>query len=253
MALLTVDGLNIHAEKDDGDVLILRNVSLSLDRGERKAVMGASGCGKTTLANAIMGFLKPDTYCDRGSITFDGIENVPRQISYEMIDSDPFAMIRGSRLAYVMQNVTEAFDPTEKIGRQIEELYEEDGFFERKKKAMQLLEKAQTADAKKTYRSFPQTVSPGNLQKILIMMALEKEPDVIILDEPFSALDAVSRQQMIEELQKHPDTGILLITHEAQAAKQLCTSCLFMAEGRISEELQTASLSDEEILRRMEP
>ena len=252
MALLSADGLSIHAINDDGrDVQILRNVSLSLEKGERKALMGHSGSGKTTLANALMGFLKADTFCDRGTVSFEDITCTPQQITYEMIGNDPFQTIRGTKLAYVMQNVKGAFDPTVKMKRQIEELFAEDSYRIRKEKAEKLLEKAEIADVKKVFRSYPGTLSEGTLQKIMIMMALEREPMMIILDEPFSSLDQISKEHMISNL-KNSSAGFLLITHDIQAAKELCTSCWFMDEGWISKETDLAPLSEEDIRRHME-
>ena len=252
MALLSVDQLSIHAEKEEGDIRLLKSVSLEMEKGEWTALMGPSGCGKTTLANAIMGFLKADTFCDYGTVTFDGIVNVPKQLGLGFLENDSFADVRGKRMAYVMQNVREAFDPTEKIGAQIAELYEEDGFFEKRKKAIAFLEKAQVKDPKKISRSSPLEVSPGELQKVMIMTALEKDPELVILDEPFSALDPLSKEQMIAELQKHEGMSVLLITHEPQTAKRLCQSILFMDEGTVSEKRKTADLSVEDMISRME-
>ncbi|MBR3363279.1 MAG: ABC transporter ATP-binding protein [Solobacterium sp.] len=252
MTFLKVEQLSIHAEKEEGDIRLLKSVSLEMEKGERTALLGYSGSGKTTLANAIMGFLKADTFCDYGTVTYDGIVNVPKQLGLDFLDNDPFEDIRGKRMAYVMQNVKDAFDPTEKIGTYIAELFPEEGFFERQKKVISFLEKAGISDPKKVSRSSPQEVSVGELQKIMIMTALAKDPELVILDEPFSALDPLSKQQMIEELQKHESMGILLITHEPETAKNLCTSCLFMAEGKVSEKRNTADLSTQEMVSCME-
>ena len=252
MALLSVEQLSVHAEKEEGDIRLLKSVSLELEKNEWTALMGPSGCGKTTLANAVMGFLKADTFCDYGTVTFDGIVNVPKQFGLDFLGSDPFENIRGKRMAYVMQNVREAFDPTDRIGAQIAELYEEDGFFEKRKKVNDFLERAQVKEPKKVSRSSPLEVSPGELQKIMIMAALEKDPELIILDEPFSALDPLSREQMTDELKKHEGMSVLLITHEPRTAKRLCQSILFMDEGTVSEKYSTAEVSEEEMISRME-
>ena len=85
MTFLKVEQLSIHAEKEEGDIRLLKSVSLEMEKGERTALMGHSGCGKTTLANAIMGFLKADTFCDYGTVTFDRIVNVPKQLGLDFL------------------------------------------------------------------------------------------------------------------------------------------------------------------------
>ncbi len=252
MALLSVDRLSVHAEREEGSFRLLKNVSLEIEKGEWAALLGPSGCGKTTLANAIMGFLKADTFCDYGTVEFAGIVNVPKQIGLDFLDNDPFADVRGRRMAYVMQNVREAFDPTARIGSQIEELFEESSFFERKKKTAAFLKQACVSDAKKISRLSAQEASVGELQKIMIMMALERRSELIILDEPFSALDPLSRRQMIAELKKDENLSVLLITHEPEAVRQLCTSCIFMTGGTVSEKKQTKDLSDRDMTDRLD-
>lgn len=251
MGLLTVRELTLHSEKDDQKQLLLNHVSLSIQPGEWIALIGPSGCGKSTLMNAILGFLQKDVYLDEGDIAYGDIVMTPKHIGPELIDNDPFEQVRGTRMTYVMQNIEKSFDQIQKTGKQIEEVFrDEKNRFVRKEKAMALLEAVGVNDPKKVYRSYPMQLSPGTLQKIMIGMAAARGPELVLLDEPFSALDQLSVQHMVQLLKKTRETygtAGLMATHSFDEAVLMCDQCCFMRDGGLSRLYPISSLTEEDM------
>lgn len=251
MSLLSVRQLTVHSEKDDEKQLLLNHVSFGIDKGEWIALIGPSGCGKSTLMNAILGFLQKDVYLDGGDIAYGDIVMTPKHIGPELIDNDPFETIRGSHMTYVMQNIEKSFNQTQKVGKQIEEVFrDEKSHSVRKAKAMELLETVGVNDPKKVYRSYPMELSPGTLQRIMTGMAAVRGPELILLDEPFSALDQLSVQHMAEVLKKMRKTygtAGLMATHSYEEAVLMCEKCCFMKDGGLSRIYPISEMSAEDM------
>lgn len=251
MSLLNVRQLTVHSEKDDQKQLLLNHVSFSIEKGEWVALIGPSGCGKSTLMNAILGFLQKDVYLDEGDVSYGDIVMTPQHIGPELIDNDPFEQVRGTRMTYVMQNIEKSFDQIQKTGKQIEEVFrDEKNRFVRKEKAMELLEAVGVNDPKKVYRSYPMQLSPGTLQRVMTGMAVARGPELVLLDEPFSALDQLSAQHIADLLKQTREkygTAGLMTTHSYQEAVLMCDRCCFMRDGGLSRIYPISDLSEDDI------
>ncbi len=249
MDLFKVSDLSVHVDTDDGRITLLDHASLEIGSDSWIALIGPSGCGKSSLLNAMLGFLPKDGVCTSGSVSFDDITAVPARIGPGLIGNDPLQAVRGSRMGCVMQNLDKALNETRKIGKQVEEVFPD--VRNKKEKALELLTAVGVNDPKRVYRSYPMQVSPGTIQKIMTGMAVVREPELLLLDEPFSALDQLSREDMIRlygDLRKRKKTSALLVTHSYEEAKELCELCCFMRNGRLSSLYPTAEVTMQDML-----
>ncbi|HEU5362000.1 MAG TPA: ABC transporter ATP-binding protein [Gaiellaceae bacterium] len=226
-----------------GRVSAVSDVSLAVDEGEIFALVGESGCGKTTLAMAVMGLL-PRSAAVAGTIEFLG-----RDLT--ALGEDERAALRGDRISMVFQDPASALDPAFSVGEQIAETiraHKPVGLREAKTRAIRLLEEVGIPDASRRYRDPPHRFSGGMQQRVVIATALANEPALLIADEPTAALDVTIQAQILglmRELRRRHRTTSLLIAHDFGVVAQLCDRAGVLYAGQLVEVAPVAALFSE--------
>ncbi|WP_313603436.1 ABC transporter ATP-binding protein [Comamonas jiangduensis] len=240
MPLLEVTGLNLFLRSSQGAVQALRHLSFKLERGHALGIIGESGSGKSLTAQTLMG-LQPDNASVTGSIRWEGRELLGQT------ERDWQAM-RGNRIAMVFQEPMTALNPVHPIGRQVAEplrLHQRLGHQQALQAATALLERVGIADAPRRMHDYPHQFSGGQRQRITIAMALACEPDLLIADEPTTALDVTVQQQildLINEVVAERNMALILISHDLGVISQNVDDMLVMYGGQIVESGPTGAL-----------
>ncbi|GAB3547825.1 ABC transporter ATP-binding protein [Arthrobacter tumbae] len=222
-----------------GGVPVLHNVSFDLKKGERVAIVGQSGSGKSTTIGAVLRLLPGDGSITGGSIRLGDAMGEP----VELADASEAHMrsIRGKRLGLVPQDPMSNLNPAMKVGAQIADALMSNGLRGRadvKRRAVELMTEAGIPDAERRYGQYPHEFSGGMRQRVLIAVALAGEPDLLIADEPTSALDVTVQRQILNHLQTLVDargTSLLFVTHDLGLAADRTDRIIVMADGRIVE------------------
>ena len=233
--LLVIDGLR--------DVLTLKNgepaypvdgVSLTVARGKTVGLVGESGCGKSMTARTVMRILDSGIAPCGGSITFDG-EDLLALPEPKMRD------IRGNRIAMIFQEPMTALNPSISVGKQVREailLHEKVSRKEAKERVIQMFREVGIPEAERRYKSYPHQLSGGLRQRICIAMGMICNPDLLIADEPTTALDVTVEAQILElmkRLQRESGMSILIITHNLGVVADICDEVNVMYAGQIVE------------------
>lgn len=230
-ALLTVTDLKVTI----GPVSPLDGVSFALHRGEILGLVGESGSGKSLTAMAVMGLLPLSGGRVRsGSIRFDGLE-------LSTLAENSYRRLRGSRIAFISQNPMTALDPLQTIGAQVDvigTLHFGRSRAEARRRTLEVLTQLRIPEAEAICASYPHQLSGGMKQRIVIAMALAGEPELIIADEPTTALDVTVQAQIIHllaSLVKERGMALLLITHDMGVVAQCCDKVAVLYAGRLAE------------------
>lgn len=215
---------------------ILDGVSLQIRAGETACLVGESGSGKSVTSLAVMGLLPKDALrVTGGSITLSG-RNLLQLSQKEMRES------RARNMAMIFQEPMTALNPVMRVGAQIEEVlkvHEEMPQRERQRRVYDILEQVHLPDVRRIYASYPHQLSGGQRQRIMIAMALILEPELLIADEPTTALDVTTQGQilkLIAELQEKQDTAVLFITHDMGVVAEIADSVHVMKDGKVVEQ-----------------
>ena len=233
--VLQVDGLKVTFVRRDRELPVVKGVSLAIQPGEAYGIVGESGCGKTTLALALMRYLPANGRIDAGRVTIDG-EDV------FALSDERLRELRGTKLAMVYQDPASALNPSMKVGDQIAEVYRFHQGLSRADAmtaARDSLERVAMPDPSGTLERYPFQLSGGQQQRVVIAMALAGDPRLLVLDEPTTGLDATVEAEvldLIEELRGKVDAAILLISHNLGLVARLCERVGVMYAGRIVEE-----------------
>jgi peptide/nickel transport system ATP-binding protein len=233
---LDVRGLSVSV----GGVPAVREVSFTLPRGGRTGLIGESGSGKTLTALAVMGLL-PE------GLTATGIATYGAEDLLSLQDSR-LCELRGDRLAMVFQEPATALNPVMRIGDQVAEplrVHRRLSRREAAREAARLLERVQVPDPAEKLRAYPHQLSGGQRQRAMIAMAMANSPDLLIADEPTTALDVTVQAQVLALLGRLVDeegATLLLITHDLPVVDQVCERVLVMYGGRIVEAGETAEV-----------
>lgn len=232
--ILSIENLRIHFETFAGEVQAIRGVNLKLEKGETLALVGESGSGKSVTAKSVMKLLSNNAVVKEGTITFKG-ENILEKSERDM------QSIRGKKIAMVFQDPMTSLDPTMKIGKQITEViikHEKASKEEANKRAEELLELVGIPNAKERMKQYPHQFSGGQRQRIVIAIALACNPDVLIADEPTTALDVTIQAQILEllkELQQKFQMAIIFITHDLGVVANVADRVAVMYAGKVVE------------------
>ena len=232
--ILSIENLRIHFETFAGEVQAIRGVNLKLQKGETLALVGESGSGKSVTAKSVMKLLSNNAVVKEGLITFKG-ENILEKSERDM------QSIRGKEIAMVFQDPMTSLDPTMKIGKQITEViikHEKASKEEADKRAEELLELVGIPNAKERMKQYPHQFSGGQRQRIVIAIALACNPDVLIADEPTTALDVTIQAQILEllkELQQQFQMAIIFITHDLGVVANVADRVAVMYAGKVVE------------------
>ncbi len=234
-ALLEVDNLVIDARKDDGShVPIVKGVSFELDRGEVVALIGESGSGKTTIALSALGYAKPGLEFTSGEVRIDGTDVIS-------MPSEEKRMLRGKRVAYLAQSAAASFNPALTIGEQVTESALLQGSLtqeEANERAVELYRALELPDPDRLSFRYPHQVSGGQLQRLMAAMALCGKPDLLVLDEPTTALDVTTQIEVLRAFKsviKQAGAAALYVTHDLAVVAQIADRIVVLYNGEIQE------------------
>ena len=234
--LLSIRDLRVGYEQQDGSgVEVVHGVSLDVRRGEVHGLIGESGSGKTQTAFSVLGLLPRGGRVTAGTISFDGVE---------LADADEraYAGIRGARIGYIPQEPMSSLDPSFTIGSQlVEPLRSVLGLSKKEAtdRALALLDRVGIPEPRRTFDAYPFQVSGGMAQRVLIAGAVSTDPDLMIADEPTTALDVTVQAEVLDllrDLQAERHMAMLLVTHNFGVVADLCDRVSVMQDGRFVEQ-----------------
>ena len=235
MALLEVNDLHTSFFTPAGEVKAVNGVSFYLDHGKVLGIVGESGSGKSVTAYSIMQILEKTGKIVSGSVKFDGQELVG-------IGEAGMKKIRGNKISIIFQDPMTSLNPTYTIGHQLMEairLHTNRNKKEAWDRAVEMLKLVNVSEPEKRMKQYPFEFSGGMRQRVMIAMALACEPDILIADEPTTALDVTIQAQILElmqKLQKELGMAIIMITHDLGVVAQMCDEVIVMYAGSICEQ-----------------
>ncbi len=232
--ILRIENLHISFKAYGGMVRAVRGVSFDLKRGETMAIVGESGSGKSVSVKTIMGILPPNAVIDSGSIEYDGMD-------LTKVGEDDFHKIRGNRIGLIFQDPLSALNPIKKIGKQITEvlhLTKKIGREEAKKRAIELMHAVGIPSPELRFNQYPFQFSGGMRQRIVIAIALAGDPEILICDEPTTALDVTVQAKILElinQIKRERNLSVIFITHDLGVVANMADRVNVMYAGKIVE------------------
>ncbi|HEV7251880.1 MAG TPA: ABC transporter ATP-binding protein [Mesorhizobium sp.] len=239
--LLEIRDLHVEGFSDESWHPILRGVDLVLNRGEVLGLIGESGAGKSTLGLAAMGYAKPGCRITRGAIRFDGID-------LRAASEAQCRALRGARIAYVAQSAAASFNPAHRLIDQTVETAVDHALFSReeaRRDAVDLYRRLQLPAPETIGFRYPHQVSGGQLQRAMTAMAMSCRPDLIIFDEPTTALDVTTQVEVLAAIRNIVDefhTAAIYVTHDLAVVAQMAHRIMVLRHGRTVEEAETREM-----------
>ncbi len=239
--LLSIENLTIRFPTEEGVATAVNSLDLSLGHGEILGLVGESGCGKSLTSLAVLKLVPQPGEIASGQIRFDGQDLLA-------LPDKAIRKIRGARIAIIPQDPLTSLNPVYTIGDQIMEvlmLHKHLGRDEARQKAIELLDRVRLPNAAERINDYPHQFSGGMRQRVMIAMALSCEPDVLIADEPTTALDVTVQAQILQlmrDIQREHRTAILLITHDLGVVAEMCERVAVMYAGSIVEQAAVRDL-----------
>ena len=241
--LLAVSNLKTYFYTEDGVVKAVDGVDFHVDRGEVLGLVGESGCGKSVSSLSIMRLVGPPGKIVAGEINFEG-RDLLKISEAEMVN------MRGNRISMIFQQPQSSLNPVFKVGDQIAEVFQVHQNMNKRQaweKAVELLRLVGIPDAQKKAHAYPHEMSGGQAQRVMIAMALALNPQLLIADEPTTALDVTIQAQILDlmrELREKMDTAVILITHDLGIIAEMANRVAVMYAGRIVEQSDVNTLFD---------
>ncbi|MCB0046868.1 MAG: ABC transporter ATP-binding protein [Caldilineaceae bacterium] len=232
--ILKVENLAVAYKVRGGEIEAVQNVSFDIHRGDSHGIVGESGCGKSTVAWAIVNFLGANGYVKRGSIKFLGQDLVGKS-------PEELRRLRGDQIAMVFQDPMQALNPSMRLGDQMKEVltvHRGISESEAEDRCVDMLQRVYMPDAANVMRRYPHQISGGQQQRVVIAMALLNNPALLIMDEPTTALDVTVEAavlDLIAELRREFDTAIMYITHNLGVVARVCSQVGVMYAGEMVE------------------
>jgi peptide/nickel transport system ATP-binding protein len=239
--ILEVEDVAVAYKVRGGEIEAVQHVSFTIERGESLGIVGESGCGKSTMAWAIVNFLGRNGYVKRGSIRFMGEELLGKS-------SEELRQLRGDRIAMVYQDPMQALNPSMRLGDQLKEVltvHHTMSDAEAEKRTLEMLARVYMPDPANVMRRYPHQISGGQQQRVVIAMALLNQPALLIMDEPTTALDVTVEAavlDLIAELRREFDTAIMYISHNLGVVARVCNRVGVMYAGEMVERATVADL-----------
>jgi peptide/nickel transport system ATP-binding protein len=239
--LLDVRGLRTTFTTRDGVVRAVDGIDFHVDRGEIMGLVGESGCGKSVTSLSILRLIGSPGRVEAGEVIFDGVDLLK-------IGGDAMRRIRGNRISMIFQQPTSSLNPVWDVGAQLSEVLEIHRNMKRsaaRARAAELLRMVGIPDPERRLKAYPHEMSGGMAQRVMIAMALACEPELLIADEPTTALDVTIQAQildLIRELRDRTGTAIILITHDLGVVAEMCDRVAVMYAGEIVEQTDVVSL-----------
>ena len=239
--LLEVRDLKTHFDTRDGVVKAVDGVSFKVNRGEVLGLVGESGCGKSVTSLSVMGLIPHPGRVVAGEILFNG-KNVAT------MKADHVRKLRGEHISMIFQQPGSALNPVQRAGLQIREVFKLHRDWSKnveEERVVEMLAKVGIPDPESRANAYPHELSGGMAQRIMIAMALACEPELLIADEPTTALDVTIQAQildLIRDLQQSSDTAVLLITHDLGVVAEMADRVAVMYAGEIVEEADVRTI-----------
>jgi oligopeptide/dipeptide ABC transporter ATP-binding protein len=239
--LLRVTGLQTAFHTRDGVVRAVDGIDFHVDRGEILGLVGESGCGKSVTSLSILRLIGSPGRIEGGQVIFDGRDLLT-------ISNEEMRKLRGDRISMIFQQPTSSLNPVWDVGRQIGEVLEVHRDMKRgaaRERALELLKMVGIPDPKRRLDAYPHELSGGMAQRVMIAMALACEPDLLIADEPTTALDVTIQAQildLIRGLRDETGTAVILITHDLGVVAEMCDRVAVMYAGEIVEQASVGSI-----------
>ncbi|MCB1246272.1 MAG: ABC transporter ATP-binding protein [Acidimicrobiia bacterium] len=239
--LLEIKGLRTHFDTRDGVVKAVDGVDLHVDRGEVLGIVGESGCGKSVTSLSIMGLVPHPGEVVAGQILFNGVD-------ISTMSQNQLRRLRGEHMSMIFQQPSSALNPVHRVGIQIKEVFDlhrdwssdvED------EKVIEMLAKVGIPDPASRATAYPHEMSGGMAQRVMIAMALACEPELLIADEPTTALDVTIQAQILDlmrDLKETSNTAVVLITHDLGVVAEMADRVAVMYAGEIVEETDVRTL-----------
>ena len=238
--LLDITGLSVSYHSAEGELRALRNVTLRLEPGRILGIVGESGCGKSTLVNAILRLLPSNARITGGRVVLQGEDLLA-------LDEAAMQAVRGRRMSIVLQDPMSALNPVLSIGRQMVNVQfrQQRTAAQKRDRAVEMLSLVGINDPERRLHQYAHELSGGMRQRVCIAMALMVEPDLLICDEPTTALDATLEVQvldLIRRLQADIGCGVLFISHHLGVIAELCDHVAVMYAGEVVEQAEVRDL-----------
>lgn len=241
MTLLTIKGLVTEFHLKSGTVRAVDKLDLSIGKGEMVGIVGESGCGKSITSFSILGLINPPGRITAGEIVF-------KERNLLTLSPAEMRTVRGNQISMIFQEPMSSLNPVLTVGRQIAEplmVHRGMSHHSAMQEARRLLEMVQIPEAKRRIHDYPYQMSGGMRQRVMIAMALSCSPDLLIADEPTTALDVTIQAQILDllsHLRAETGTAIMLITHDLGVVAETTDRVVVMYAGRKIEEAATAEL-----------
>jgi len=241
--VLEVENLSIQYKIGTDWKTAIRDINFTIDRGQSFGLVGESGCGKTTIAMAIMHYLSRNGRVSGGSIRLNGRE-------FTHLSQRELRQARVNEISMVYQNPETSLNPSIKIGRQVADVFELMGVpsREHENRVIDILKKVQIADPARVVRRYPHQLSGGMLQRVVIAMAIASKPSLLVLDEPTTGLDATVEAEVLDlvsDLRDEIGTSVLFISHSLAVIRKMCDRTAVLYAGRMMAEGPTESIFTE--------
>ncbi len=239
--LLEIKGLRTSFYTRDGVVRAVDGIDFHVERGEIMGLVGESGCGKSVTSLSIMGLVAGSGRVEGGEILFDGKD-------LRLLKPDEMRKLRGDRISMIFQQPQSSLNPVHDVGSQIAEVLEIHRGMKKdaaRQRALELLRMVGIPDPERRLKSFPHEMSGGMAQRAMIAMALACEPELLIADEPTTALDVTIQAQILDLIRNLRDqigTAVILITHDLGVVAEMCDRVAVMYAGEIVEQADVSTL-----------
>ncbi len=241
--ILSVKHLVTSFDSEAGKIYAVDDVSFDVKKGKTLGIVGESGCGKSVTALSVMRLLpKPAGAIEKGRVLLDGLDLV-------QLKAEQLYHIRGSRISMIFQEPMTALNPVHKIGKQIGEVFRLHYSHMTRRmildESIAFLRKVGIPDPEQRIREYPHQISGGMRQRVMIAMALAGKPDVLIADEPTTALDVTIQAQildLIKSLQRETGMAVIFITHDLGVIAEVCDDVVVMYAGKVAEVAPVAEL-----------
>ncbi|MBN8928788.1 MAG: dipeptide ABC transporter ATP-binding protein DppD [Rhodospirillales bacterium 69-11] len=245
MTLLSIEGLRTVFRTDQGDVTAVDGVDLSVARGRTLGIVGESGCGKSVLSLSVMRLIAPPGRIAAGRVMFDGRDLLS-------LSSAEMRALRGNRIGMIFQEPMTSLNPVFTVGEQLTEAMRAHdrraSAAELRRRAVAALDRVRIPAAARRVDDYPHQMSGGMRQRVMIAMALACGPDLVIADEPTTALDVTVQAQILDllrELQQQSGMAIILITHDLGVVAEMADEVAVMYAGRVVERAAGAAVFDD--------
>ena len=232
--ILQAQNLTVSFRTNEGMVRAVRGVDFDLYKGETLAIVGESGSGKSVTARSLMGILAPNAVVDAGSILYEGVDLL-------QLKEDQFHKYRGNKLGMIFQDPLSSLNPIMKIGKQLTEsmlLNEKISQKDAKDRALKLLAGVGISDPERRFNQYPFELSGGMRQRVVIAIALSANPEILICDEPTTALDVTIQAQILElinAIKEELRLSVIYITHDMGVVANMADRIAVMYAGKIVE------------------